>query len=657
MRGLKIKLLGGYAVRDASGRDVVVPARKAQALLAYLALSAGQWHGRDRLAGLLWSDRPEARSRNSLRQALASIRGLGDSLGIDLIETEGDRVRIPDGVVETDATLFRGRSAENPIAAAALYGGDLLDGFMGPEAAFQDWLDCEQASLREIACDTFERAVRQAEYDDDRRKAIEFARRLVGLDPYREASHRQLMKLYVAEGDRGEAIRQYQTCERLLRDELDVAPAGETVALLETIRGGDDTPGIGAAVRSLRPPLPGRPSIAVLPFDNLSGEPEQDFFGDGMAEDIIAALSRFRWLFVIARNSSFTYKGRAVDVRQVARELGVHYVLEGSIRRAGGCIRVTVQLVDAVAGNPIWSERYDRRLEDLFALQDEITETLVGAIAPEIDEAERQRAERYTPDSVDAWLMFHKGLTAYYETTEASLNSAVDILDGVCQRDPLFARAHAFAADARHRQSIHFDVEQKRHLLKTASEMARKAIALDSRDSVGYSIHARVLSFQGDSERAIRIAEQAVALNPNDWLAHYALGYVLIVGDRFEAGLEVLDKAQRLSPHSAFSAGVLSMRAGALIALRRYDEAAKVAVLGIEAAHPRPSTFLYLAAVQGLLGRTDQARTVLRRLEERHPNYSTRALTRERINTGSLSWRAVGEPLVEGLRLCGAMRN
>jgi len=655
VRRLRIKLLGDYSVLDDGAGEVAVPARKAQALLAYLALSAGQWHGRDRLAGLLWSDRQEAQSRNSLRQALAAIRSLGESLAIDLIETDGDRVKLSDAVAETDAADFQKLRADDPVAAASLYAGDLLDGFTAPDPVFTDWLAGERAALREIASETFERAIGQAENDGEWRKAIELAKRLVGIEPYREFGHRRLMKLHAASGDRAAAIHQYQACERLLRNELDVAPAHETTDLLENIRRGIAGP--GKTAHALLPPLPDRPSIAVLAFDNLSGEPEHVFFGDGMAEDIIAGLSKFRWLFVIARNSSFTYKGRAVDVRQVARELGVRYVLEGSIRKGGGRIRVTAQLIDALAGNPIWSERYDRRLKDLFALQDEITETIVGAIAPEIDQAERKRAERYTPESVDTWLMFQKGLTAYYETTEDSLVAGVELLDEVCRRDPRFAQAHAFAADARHRQSIHFDVHSKPQLLATASELARKATELDSRDSLGYSIQARVLAYQGDHERAIRLAGQGIDLNPNDWMAHHALGYVLIVGGSFDAGLDALGQAQRLSPLSAFSAGVLSMRAGALFALRRFDEATMVAELGIEAAHPRPSTFLYLAAVHGLNGRVDQAHTVLRKLQERHPNYSALALTQERINTGSLSWQAVGEPMVEGLRRCGAMKD
>jgi len=657
MARLKFKLLGDYTVRDERGGEVALPARKAHALLAYLVLSAGRWHGRDRLAGLLWSDRPESRARNSLRQSLASIRNLGDGCGIDLIDTDGDRVKLPERAAETDVAAFQELGADDPLAAAGLYTGALLDGFTAPDPAFHDWLTNERAVLREAACEIFGRAVWKTATDGDWGKSVELAKRLVGFDPYRESSHRQLMELYTAAGDRAEAIRQYRECERLLRDELDVTPAQETVDLLRKIRSQDTSSRPSEPAPALHPPLPDRPSIAVLPFANLAGEPEQEFLGDGMAEDIIAGLSKFRWLFVIARNSSFTYKGRPVETRQLARQLGVRYVLEGSIRKGGDRIRVTAQLIDGSAGNPIWSERYDRKLEDLFALQDEITESLVGAIAPEIDQAERQRAGRYKPDSVDTWLMFQKGLSAYYETTEDSLKAAIGILDRVCRRDPQFAQAHAFAADARHRQSIHFDVQGRPKLLAVANELARKAIKLDSRDSVGYSIYARVLSFQGDHERAIRFAEQGISLNPNDWMAHHALGYVFIVGGCFDAGLEALDNAQRLSPHSAFSAGVLSMRAGALIALRRFDEAAVVAELGIEAVHPRPSTFLYLAAVHALLGRIDQARLVLQKLQELHPNYSTHALTPERINTGSLSWQAVGEPLVDGLRICGAMQD
>jgi TolB-like protein len=639
--------MGGFSVFDAAGAEPALPARKARALLAYLALAPAQWHRRERLAGLLWSDRPEALARNSLRQALASIRKLGAVLGIDVVETDGDRVRLAEGVAEIDAVEFQKLHESDPLAAAGLYAGELLDGFTVRDPAFQDWLAGARAALNELTSETLERAGVQAECDGNPRIAIDLARQLIAVNPYCESGHRRLMELHAMSGNRAEAIRQYQSCERLLRDELGVAPCAETTALLERIRGE------AGAAEIHHPRLADRPSIAVLPFENLSADKEQEYFADGMAEDIISALSRFRWLFVIARNSTFTYKGQAVDVRRVAHELGVRYVLEGSIRRVADRIRVTAQLIDALTGKHVWSERYNRRIEDLFAVQDAITETLVGAMAPEIDAAERLRAERYTPDSVDTWVMFQKGLAAYYETTEASLRLAVETFDHVCRRDPRFAQARAFAADTRLRQSIHFDVQRKSELLAVASRLGREARELDSRDSLGFSVEARVISHQGDHEQAIRLAEEGIALNPNDWMARYALGYVLIVAGRFEAGLDALDDAQRMSPHSAFSAGVLSMRAGALVALRRFDEAAIVAERGIEAAHPRPSTFLYLAAVYALLGHIDRACAVIRKLQQHHPHYATLCLTHERVNTGSLAWQAVGETLLEGLRLCG----
>src|SRR5262249_49791626 len=187
----------------------------------------------------------------------------------------------------------------------------------------------------------------------------------------------QLRGFHAGRGARAGGSGKYEAWERRRRNELDVAPDQETMDLLKKIRIGGAVTRPSKAAPALHPPLPDRPSLAVLPFDNLSREPEHAFFGDGMAEDIIAGLSKFRWLFVIARNSSFTYKGRPVGVRQLAHELGVRYVLEGSIRKGGDRIRVTAQLIDALAGNPIWSERYDRGLQDLFALQDEITESLV----------------------------------------------------------------------------------------------------------------------------------------------------------------------------------------------------------------------------------------------------------------------------------------
>ncbi len=195
--------------------------------------------------------------------------------------------------------------------------------------------------------------------------------------------------------------------------------------------------------------LPDKPSIAVLPFNNLSGDPEQEYFADGMTEDIITGLSRFRSLFVTARNSGFGYKGRSLDVRAVARDLGVRYVLEGSVRRGGERIRITGQLIDAETGNHLWAERYDRKLEDIFAVQDEVTEAIIAAIAPEIGDVERERAQRKAPGNLDAWGLHQRGLAAFYSSTEEGLRSAIEQFDRVNEVDPAFAPAFAMTAEAR----------------------------------------------------------------------------------------------------------------------------------------------------------------------------------------------------------------
>ena len=192
--------------------------------------------------------------------------------------------------------------------------------------------------------------------------------------------------------------------------------------------------------------LPDKPSIAVLPFLNMSGDPEQDYFADGIVEDILTGLSRLRWLFVIARNSSFSYKGRNVDVRQVGRELGVRYVLEGSVRKGGNRIRITGQLIEAETGNHLWAERYDRALDDVFAIQDEITESVIGCIQPEVYTAEHDRLKRKPPQSLDAWESFIRGMFLYSQHSDAGTKDALNMLDRAIKLDPCYAQAHGLRA-------------------------------------------------------------------------------------------------------------------------------------------------------------------------------------------------------------------
>ncbi len=368
--------------------------------------------------------------------------------------------------------------------------------------------------------------------------------------------------------------------------------------------------------------LPDKPSIAVLPLENLSGDPDQEYFADGMTEDIITGLSRFRSLFVIARNSTFAYKGRPPTEREVADDLGVRYVLKGSVRRRGGRIRITVQLLDAGTGNHLWAERYDREFEDVFAVQDEVTESIVAAIAPEISDVERERAQRRPPENLDAWGRYQRGLTAYYSSTEEGLRSAIELFDRVNETDPTFAPAFAMGASARWRYVVHFEPDNPDEYLNEALEKACKAITLDPRDPSGLWNAGRVHSMLGQHDVAIAKSEEAVALNPNDSMSRYFLGAALCSAGRAEEAMPHIDHAMQLSPRDIYLTGMLTHKAFVLFDLGRYEEALDWAKRARYSPNPRSMTFALLTAALTKLGRQDEAQAALNDLIEHAPDAS-----------------------------------
>jgi adenylate cyclase len=377
-----------------------------------------------------------------------------------------------------------------------------------------------------------------------------------------------------------------------------------------------------AASAPATPVISDKPSIAVLPFNNLSGDPDQDYFADGMTEDIITGLSRFRSLFVIARTSTFAYKGRSPDVREVARDLGIRYVVEGSVRRGGERIRITGQLIDAETGNHLWAERYDRKLEDMFAVQDEVTEAIVAAIAPEIGEVERKRAQRKAPDNLDAWDLYQRGLAAYYSSTEEGLRLAIEQFDRVNEVDPTFAPAYAMAANARARYALHFIPDNRSELLNQAREKAHKGITLDPRDPTCLWTDGRVHSMLGHHEVGISKVEEAIALNPNDAMSRYFLGWTLCFAGRAKEAIPHIDHAMRLSPRDIFLTGMMTYRAVALFDLERYEEALDWVQRARLSPNPRSMTFALLAAVLTKLGRMEEARAALNDLLAHAPGIS-----------------------------------
>ena len=431
---LKLRLLGGFEVAGACGPPL--PAGKAEALLAYLALPAGRAHRRDKLASLLWGGWVDSKARHSLAQTLYLVRKTLGANGNGALIVDGPNIALDVSRVDVDVSRFESlaakRTADALAEAVGIYQGDLLEGVDLREDAFEDWLRSERERLRKVAVDALKRLLRHQTDTDDDVAATETARRLLALDPLQEPVHRTLMRLHFRAGRREAAMRQYQTCAKTLSRELNIEPDAETKTLYRAIAKDRITSGRRSAASggleddelSIHPQLD-KPSIAVLPFANLSGDQEQEFFVDGMAEDIITGLSRFRSLFVIARNSTFAYKGTSPDVREVARDLGVRYVLEGSVRKAGNRVRIAAQLIDATSGNHLWADRFDGSLDDVFDLQDQITEQIVVAVEPEIQTHERERAGRKPTESLGAWELVQRGLAHFYRVNKVDRTEAI----------------------------------------------------------------------------------------------------------------------------------------------------------------------------------------------------------------------------------------
>jgi TolB-like protein/Tfp pilus assembly protein PilF len=339
------------------------------------------------------------------------------------------------------------------------------------------------------------------------------------------------------------------------------------------------------------PPLPDKPSIAILPFENMSRDPDQDYFADGMVEEIITALSRMRWLFVIARNSSFTYKGRTVDVKQVGRELGVRYVLEGSVRKAGNRVRITGQLIDTSTGAHLWADRFDGALEDIFDLQDQVTASVVGAIAPKLEQAEIERARRKPTDNLDAYDFYLRGLAGIHQWTKEGNDEALSNLDRAIELDPGFAVAYGMAARCYSQRKANGWVKDRALEVAQAERLARRAAELGRDDAVALCTAGLVLGYVvGDLDDGAAFTGRALVLNPNLAWAWVFSAWVKVLLGEPEVAIERFAHAMRLSPQDPQIFNMHSGTSAAHLFAGRYAEAlswAETAVRGQQAMFSR----------------------------------------------------------------------
>jgi adenylate cyclase len=398
--------------------------------------------------------------------------------------------------------------------------------------------------------------------------------------------------------------------------------------------------------QSARPslPLPDKPSIAVLPFTNMSGDPEQDYFADGMVEDIITGLSRIKWLFVIARNSTFAYKGKAIDVKRVGRELGVRYLLEGSVRKSTNRVRVTAQLIDTASAGHVWAERYDRARDDIFALQDELTISVIGAIEPTLRRAEIERARRKRPDSLDAYDLYLRALPFAFTAMPEDADKALALLGEAIALEPDYAAAHAIIAWCHEQRYLRGGLNEEART--AAVRHARQAIAAGVDDAAALATAGFVIAVaEHDYETALAAFDRSFALSNSSALA---LGFSSIVrawkGDDAVA-IEQGERALRLSPFDPLIYLPYVGLAYAHFAAGRFEEAAAAASLATQS-NPRFSVphILHAAALAGL-GHSEEARAVVQRLSDLEPGITAAAAIRSARYENSENITALGNAL------------
>jgi adenylate cyclase len=370
-----------------------------------------------------------------------------------------------------------------------------------------------------------------------------------------------------------------------------------------------------------RPSQPEKPSIAVLPFQNMSGDVEQDYFADGMVEDIITGLARMKWLFVIARNSSFAYKGKPVDVKRAGRELGVRYILEGSVRKASNRVRLTGQLIEAETGRHVWADRYDRTLDDIFAIQDELTMSVVAAIEPSLRQAEIERVKRKRPENLGAYDLLLQALPHVYPAMPEGAATALTLLESALAKEPAYAQAHGFAAWAHQILFVRGGGREENRL--SAVRHAHAAIAHGRDDAVALSLGGFALgAVAHDREAARQAFEAALALSPSCALSYIFGGVVMAWSGDADRGIEWGERALRLSPFDPISYGpLLSITLGRF---RRgeWEAAAETAHKTLQANPYWSTAHVLVAATQAKLGRLDAAKSAATRVLELQPGYT-----------------------------------
>jgi len=624
MAALEISLLGGFLIRRHADQAIEILGQKDRALLGFLAVSPGVPYSRDKLASLLWGDSGDRQARDSLKQALLRLRRSFSAVSPTPLIASRQSVKLDRDAVAVDVGIFEqllsDGTPESIERAAALYRGDLLDGLRVRDAAFEDWLLVERQRLRDLAVEASTNLMNQSLAGGRRDRAVAAARRLLSFDPLHEAACRNLMQVHADRGERAQALKLFETLKDRLQQELSVAPERDTVMLYQSIRkqrdieSGQPAPMARRAPRHDETPyeLPANPSIAVLPFANMSDDAEQEYFADGLTEDIITDLSRVSALFVVARNTVFTFKGRAVQVQQAARELNVRYVLEGSVRKAAGRVRVTAQLVDGASGGHLWANRYDRGLDDIFVLQDEIAQSIVDVLKVKLLPKELECITSHSTTNVDAYQYYLMGRSFYLRGVDMhSLRIAREMFTKAAEIDPRYARAYAALAICESYLSMSLSMNDPTARFESCLANSLRALELDTNLAEAHAAKGLALYAAGRFVEATPEFERAIKLGPDLFEAHFFYARNCRLQGLRQQAADLFEQAAALRPNDFRSLGLFSEECEALARREDFLAAARRCLERVEVeieAHPdNAGALAFGAAVLADLGQKERA--------------------------------------------------
>lgn len=658
---MRIRLFGGLEIVSPSDQPVRFATRKTSLLFAALVLAESRGLRREMASELFWPGRGEAQSRNSLRQALVDIRRYfpaGNGAGISL-DGDLETITLQATVGDVDVWRFDQEAEQNTAhslaLAADLYSGDLLQGIALPEEAGQ-WFAPHQTGYRRKALRLAEGlSLGLSATGQEAETACErLAERLLASDPAAEEAHRALIRLHFHRRQPNAAHRQFRLCQEALQRELGVEPEAMTLALI----GEGAKEGKGDAGPGNQPPHDTRrnerPSIVVLPFENLSGGSD-DMLVEGIGEEITATLSRMRDFFVIARQSARACRSRGLDMREIGRELNVEYALEGTVRRAGDRVRVFVRLIDTGTQTQIWSGRYDRAAADVFQLQDEIAAQVAGAVHPALLQAEIEAAKRVPPDSLRAYELVLRAYPKLWSAVAEENRQAIDLLKQAVAINATYSRAHALLAWCYSQNVVYLwsaDPEADRGRAVAAITTAAPLAGNDPMTLT--ALGAALSQCVDDQDRATTYIDEALALEPNNAWAWARAGWIAIYRERPEKAKDCFERALSLSPFDPLE---FNFKMGLASAHAHAGDYAMASALTQKMLDKNPQvTWAYrqLAAFAALAGDLPTARDAISKLQTAYPGISIAAM---RAGHPVRNTPRLFDMFVKGWRLAGLPEN